>query len=420
MRILRISSCFAAAGPPRSSDAQRQLARKFRTVGGQQIQVRLLTSTLTALGVRQEVITARPPWCPPVEERGGVRIYRHGVPVRMRHQLYQLPALVQAVRRAPDGFDLVHVHSGEDVSAIPIGIAAARTARIPLVITLHNSWNLTYKRVTPRPWQMIREVLGRHVEVAGLELATAICVLTERTAHLLEDNLSVPSRKLFVVPDSVDLCRFETHTAPAECAAFSARHRISRAAPCILFLGRLTPQKGVTHLLHAAAVLKSHGHQFTLMICGDGALRAPLERQARALGISERTVFTGFVGYEEVPLVLSMADLVVLPSVYEEFGSVLLEAMASKTPVVATRVGGIPATIRHLQNGMLVPPGDSSELAAAMAAMLRDQSLARAHAERALFVAREHEAVAVGRKMIDVYASCIARRMEHSKGIDAE
>jgi glycosyltransferase involved in cell wall biosynthesis len=419
MRILRISSYFAAAAPPRPFGAQAQLMRKFRAVGGQQIQVRLLTSTLAALGVQQEVITARPPWCPAAEERDGVRIYRHGLPVRMRHQLYQLPALVHAVRRAPDGFDLVHVHSGEDVSAIPIGIAAARLAGIPLVITLHNSWNLTYKRVALRPWQMLRQRLGRQAEIAGLDRASAICILTERTAQLLEAKLSVPASKLFVIPDSVDLSRFEIQPSPAETAEFSARHRLPRGMPCILFLGRLTAQKGVTHLLHAAALLKGRGQRFLLIICGDGIQRAQLEREARAVGVYEDTIFTGFIKNEEVPLALAIADLAVLPSVYEEFGSVLLEVMASGTPIVATSVGGIPATIRHMHNGMLVPPENANELASAMARLLRDQSLAQALAARAVVVAHEHEALAVGRRMIAVYASCMTQPAEYCKGVDA-
>jgi glycosyltransferase involved in cell wall biosynthesis len=140
--------------------------------------------------------------------------------------------------------------------------------------------------------------------------------------------------------------------------------------PRVLFVGRLAAQKGVTTLLEAVPLLRSPA---AVVLVGDGPLRPALERQAARVAPS-RVRFQGFVPHADVPAWLAAADVLVLPSVYEELGSVLLEAMAAGLPVVASAVGGIPDALGPA--GRLVPAGDPAALAAAVDEVLDDPALA--------------------------------------------
>jgi glycogen(starch) synthase len=137
-----------------------------------------------------------------------------------------------------------------------------------------------------------------------------------------------------------------------------------------VFAGRLVPEKGVDTLIRAAALLKTAGA--SLLLVGDGPERKQLEESAARLGIGDRVRFTGFVTHDSIPSILRRADVFVLPSLSEELGSVLLEAMHSGAAIVASRTGGIPALVHHGRNGLLVTPGDAPELAAAIDRLLSD------------------------------------------------
>ena len=127
----------------------------------------------------------------------------------------------------------------------------------------------------------------------------------------------------------------------------------------LLFVGRIEPLKGVDILLGAAAQVESESDCFVLVIGGDSSARegemAHLRDLASHLGIAERVNFLGAVDHERLPLFYNAADVCVVPSFYESFGLVALEAMACGTPVVASRVGGLTATVRDGETGYLIP-----------------------------------------------------------------
>jgi glycosyltransferase involved in cell wall biosynthesis len=113
-----------------------------------------------------------------------------------------------------------------------------------------------------------------------------------------------------------------------------------------------------------------------VLLVGDGSEHARVERAARRLGVADRVHVTGFVRHQQVPGVLASADLLVLPSLYEELGTVLIEAMQAGLPAVASRVGGIPELVQDQVTGLLVEPGDAAGLAAAIDRILADRELA--------------------------------------------
>lgn len=146
----------------------------------------------------------------------------------------------------------------------------------------------------------------------------------------------------------------------------------------VLFVGALRHEKSVETLIGAVGLLQERGFSVYLHIVGDGPQRQMLEREAMASLIPDTWCFHGF---ETNPEVLhryyTQADLFVLSSVSEGLGRVLLEAMARGVPVVATRVGGVPDTVQHEQNGLLVPPRDVQAMAEAMMRLITDGSLRR-------------------------------------------
>ena len=140
-----------------------------------------------------------------------------------------------------------------------------------------------------------------------------------------------------------------------------------------MYVGRFAPEKGLDRLLAAVACLKHFPRLRVMIVGGDGkgdpAYRR-MRQMCRAAGIDERVTFAGRVDQTVLPQYYSAADLLVLPSVYESFGMVALEALACGTPVVATRVGATDDLIRQEATGRLVKSDSARSLADAIAAVL--------------------------------------------------
>ena len=145
----------------------------------------------------------------------------------------------------------------------------------------------------------------------------------------------------------------------------------------VLFVGRLAAVKGVPLLLEAFARMRSNYPDACLTLVGDGPERAALQAQAATLGLTDSAHFVGYRNEEEVAELLSEADMLVLPSFAEGLPVVLMEALASRIPVIATPVAGVSELIRDGETGLLVPPGDIDGLAKALDRLLGDPELCR-------------------------------------------
>jgi glycosyltransferase involved in cell wall biosynthesis len=145
----------------------------------------------------------------------------------------------------------------------------------------------------------------------------------------------------------------------------------------VLCVGRLTPEKGQTVLLEAAAQMIGNGTPVDFVLAGWGPSAEALEAQARSLGIADRVTFAGAVGQDRLSELFASADVFCLPSFAEGVPIVLMEAMASGVPVVTTPIAGIPELVRNEESGVLVPPGRADLLAAALQRLLDDPVEAR-------------------------------------------
>lgn len=136
-------------------------------------------------------------------------------------------------------------------------------------------------------------------------------------------------------------------------------------------VGRLVPVKGHAVLLQALRILRDANHEVTLLLVGEGPLRGQLEVEVQRLELTQSVIFAGH--QEQAYDFINMMDIFVLPSLHEGIPMVLLEALAMKRPVVASRVGGIPEVVLDNRSGMLVSPANAVELASALAEMIRNR-----------------------------------------------
>jgi glycosyltransferase involved in cell wall biosynthesis len=360
LRVLRISSVLEA--PQATLD--HPVGRVCDPVGGMQTHVAELTRSLDELGLCQTLLTARRPGAP-AHERLGRRasVHRVGLRTHRLRQLYSIPAAPLALELARQA-DLVHAHLGEDVAVLPIASLAAKAQQVPLVVTIHTSVRHTLRAVDLRT-AVVRSV-GGPIEARVLRRADAVIALTQRRAQLAAAD-GVPPERITVVPSGVATRLLRPAAAQLPPDPFPMLGR-----PRVLFLGRLVRQKGVHTLVSAAARLPRAAE---VLFVGDGPARNALEQQAARLGVRPRVHFAGFVAREHVPAVLAHADVLALPSVYEELGSVMLEAMWMGLPVVGSDTGGIPEVVRDGHNGYVVPVADPDALAERLTHLLCDDAL---------------------------------------------
>jgi glycogen synthase len=356
-----------------------------------------LTRALDRRGVLQTVLTTRPPTAPHLQRLGDhARVIRLGLPVRRFRQLYAPQAAVLAPILAARA-DVVHVHLGEDLAVLPVGAAAARLHRLPLVLTVHTSLRHTLAVSDLR--SAILKTLGGPIERWGEHSADAVLAITPRLFRLLVSD-GVEADRVHLIPPGVNPSLFE---GPFE-DPFSGVGR-----PRVLFVGRLAPQKGVRVLVAAAGLLEDESAQ--VLLVGDGPERPALEREAERLGVGGRLHFVGFLAHDRLPAVMSHADLLVLPSLYEELGTVLLEAMQAGLPIVASKTGGIPDVIEDGVNGMLVPPGDPEAIALAIDRLLANRDLARRLSEGAQEGGKDYDWEVLAGRILRVYRGVTAGRL---------
>ncbi len=243
-----------------------------------------------------------------------------------------------------ENYSIVHSHH----IFARISLLALRKARkwgVKGVITNHT---VTFWDDAELLWSAFSR--GYPVVSKSLEMADGMISVSSSAKNFAEYFARIDRH--VVIPNGVDTERFR----PVD--KYLARERMGlEYDKIVLYVGRLAPKKGVHTLIKAMKGIDAH-----LLIAGEGPMEKFLKSYARSIKANNIS-FLGYVSDDKLPLLYSAADLFVLPSIGgESFGMVLIEALASGTPVIGTEVGGIPEVLMHGRLGMMVPPGDWKKL----------------------------------------------------------
>ncbi len=232
-------------------------------------------------------------------------------------------------------------------------------------------------------------------------------------AELLRDYGAAASR-IATIPCGVDTDLF----APSDRAAARARLALD-GRPVLLWVGRVAPIKGLDTLLDAVARLSTSAGPVRLLIVGGDADEPMsehevfLRRRIERLGLRDSVCFVGPQPQDVLPMYYAAAAVTVLPSYYESFGMVALEAMACGSPVIASRVGGLVTTVRDSVTGFLVPDGDVEALAERIAALVADPDLRWRVGREGVRWAAQHRWACVAEAVCKEYASLESRAGAH-------
>lgn len=251
--------------------------------------------------------------------------------------------------------DIIHAQT---IGMGVVGFLAKKFFKIPYVVygrgsEVYFSW--LFKN------QISRLVL-RH--------ADAVVALTEDMKKSLQRFCN---REIYIIPNGIELDRFINLPKKEETLS---RIGINDQENIILFVGRLCYVKGVEYLIRAMNIIvNKKNKKVKLIIIGDGEERQNLEKLTKELNLGNNVIFLGKIPNEKIAEFMASSDVFVLPSLSEGFPSVILEAMACGLPIVATNVGGIPYVVNEEENGFLVMPKDSEQIAEKILFLLENKNI---------------------------------------------
>lgn len=320
--------------------------------GGAEMIFSHLAASIDRSRVRSIACLFRPGW---LKDRcDGLGITTHVLGMNGMFDWGWVRDCLKLVRR--ENVALIHAH---EFTANTYGTLVARLADIPLVATVHGKSYYCDKLRRRLAYRMV----GRH--------ATMVAV-SEDLKRFLVKEVGVRPERIKVVYNGVNVPQSHGSTD----ASFRSELGLRSEDPVIGTVGSLYPVKGHKYLIEAAHLVLKNFPRTTFLIIGRGELEVSLKEQARELGLGAQVRFLGL--RHDVPKLLPLMDVFIMPSLSEGLSLALLEAMAAGLPVVVTNVGGNPELVLDGETGYLVPPCDPEALASRLIVLLQD----RVHAKR--------------------------------------
>jgi D-inositol-3-phosphate glycosyltransferase len=394
-----------------------------KDTGGMNVYVRDLTRQLGQMGVQVDVFTRSQDEHVPhvLHDLGfGNRVVHvpagPEVPLPKKELSSYLPDFVQGVKdfAAAKGlhYDLIHSHYWMS------GLAARE---------LKAAWNAPVVHMFHTLGVMKQRVARTSEEAEGeyrlkgerdvLRIADRIIAATPAELAQLQWLYHADTRKIVVIPPGVDLVRFYP-ISPDEAKDFIG---IPPCESMLLFVGRIEPLKGIDTLLEAIAILRAKLVYMCLSVIGGeptenpeviSAEMARLQDICEQHGLNDLVTFLGKRGQDTLPYYYSAAEAVIVPSHYESFGMVALEAMACGTPVVASEIGGLAFLVQDGVTGYTFPVDDAQALADRLQTLLQDHDLRRRMGEEAASFARQYGWAEIAGRMVRVYQDLLPEKNE--------
>ena len=378
-------------------------------VGGLGRHVHALAEAMGRGGHEVTVLTRHAAGLPYDEVVGGVRVVR--VPedpsllsfgadllawtMALNHALTRAGLAVCADGRP----DVVHAH---DWLVAHAATTLKHHLGVPLVATLHATEAGRHQGWLPGPMNRAIHSVEWWLTYEARRVVACSAYMRWEVTRLFE----LPAEKVDVIPNGVDAARWQP--GPEQVAA--ARRRWAGDGPLLAYGGRLVHEKGVQDLIAALPRLRRRHPGLRLVVAGTGPAADELRAQARRLRLGKAVAFAGFVPDTDLAALVAAADCAVVPSLYEPFGLVALEAAAAGTPAVVADVGGLAELV---EPALRFPPGDVAALAARIDEVLADQVLARRLVRRARErLAGEHGWPGIAARTVEAYT--LAARQERA------
>ena len=374
-----------------------------RVVGGIARHCEGLAKALVQQNHEVHLFTLDFPGSPNYEEMDGVKVYRASTELGHPNFLtwvlmfnHFLAKRMADVSQSVD-FDVIHVH---DWLAAFSGISFKHYLKKPMVLTVHST--------------EVGRAQGLHspdsFSINGIEWwamyeADRVIVCSQSMKNEICGHFNLPLDKVDVIPNAIDPTKYQTSV---DRGSVRQRYGVGYGEKLILCVGRLVPQKGIEYFIRAIPIIAKRYPEAKFIIVGEGWSRDILEAEARSSGQGRKIQFTGFASDQEVINLMTSADALVVPSVYEPFGIVALEGMATGVPVVASKVDGLAEVIEHDRTGVFVYPRSPESIAWGVDQVLSDPGHAKwltENAKEELRKAYSWEAVAM--KTVEVYRKVV-------------
>ncbi len=390
-----------------------------KETGGMNVYVREVSRELGRMGVDVDVFTRSQDQTIPriVDMAPRVRVIHlpagPEAPIARERVYEHLEEFVDGVEawRITRGaeYDLVHAHYW--LSGV-VALALRERWSLPVVQMFHTLGRLK-NGVARQVADLESELrIGEEVELCAAADRIVAANEVERAELVRQYGAAFP--RIAVIPCGVDTEIFRPGDARAARAALGLGDE-----SLLLYVGRLTPIKGLETLIDALASLRRRGRHARLLVVGGDSdeptagHESSLRARTAMLGLADQVVFLGAQPQAELRRYYVAADATVMPSYYESFGMVALEAMACGSPVIASRVGGLATTVRDGVTGLLVPEADSDALGARLAAVLDDPGLRARLGREGVRWAEEHRWPCVAEAVCREYATLAPGAREH-------
>ncbi len=353
-----------------------------RIVGGLARHVYYLSKALAKIGVEVTVITLEFPGAPWSETIDNVSVERVRIEVGnpnflswvflFNHFMEKRFALLKK------SVDVIH---GHDWLVALASIATKHFTNKPLVFTYHSTERGRVGTLsTPDSF-----TIDSLEWWCGYE-ASKVIVTSKSMMNEIINAFKIPNNKISIIPNGIDISEFNIQVNPLE---VKRNIGIGEDKKLVLFVGRITSQKGVTYLIQAVPKVLSSHPDARFIIVGDGWELGTIKNMIYSMGLEEHVKTLGFLPDHTVKSLMKAADVMVIPSIYEPFGIVALEAMASGTPLVASDVGGLSEIIEHGKTGLKVYPANPDSIAWGINTILSNPQWARTMAQNAFAMVKE-------------------------------
>jgi glycogen(starch) synthase len=370
-----------------------------RIIGGLARHVEGLSRALASLGHEVHVVTLDFPGAPAEESSGSLYVHRVavGVPAPSFHTWVLLfnhffEKRAGQLARQYGSPEVVHMHDWLTASG---GVAVKHLLRVPLVMTFHSTES-SRSSSSGSPESSMVEGL----EWWGSYEAARVVAVSNWMRSEVVSEFKIPPEKAVSIPNAVDIAKYEKQV---DVAAARSRWHVGPGEKLVTAVGRLTSQKGFDDLIKAYPKIRRSVPNARLLVVGDGYMRGELEALAEREEVKEGTTFAGFVSDPDLVEAVKASDAVVVPSRFEPFGIIALEAMAAGVPVVVSRVGGLAEIVDDSVDGLEVEPNNPDSIADATVRVLSDSALASRLAAKASEKVRTFSWESSARKTLEAY-----------------